>query len=135
MKNVKSIGAVLFCGKEFLLLKYLAGHWDFVKGHVEPGENEIQTLKRELEEETGINQIKLIPGFKEEISYFYKENKELVKKTAVFYLAESKQKEVRLSFEHNGYTWLNFNDALNLLTYKNSKEVLKKANETINSKI
>ena len=58
MIREKSCGAVVFLKKEeqtkYLLLNYAAGHWDFVKGNVEPNETEKETVLRELKEETAI---------------------------------------------------------------------------------
>ncbi len=31
-------------------------------------------------------------------------------------------------FEHTSYKWFNYEDALKILTFKNSKDILKKAN-------
>lgn len=64
----KSCGAIVFLkDKEVkcLLLHYEAGHWDFVKGNVEPNENEKETVIRELREETGITDAQFIEGFRE----------------------------------------------------------------------
>jgi bis(5'-nucleosidyl)-tetraphosphatase len=67
----KSCGAVIFINNQektrYLLLNYAAGHWDFVKGNVEPNEMEKQTVTRELQEETGITDAKFIDGFRESI--------------------------------------------------------------------
>jgi bis(5'-nucleosidyl)-tetraphosphatase len=38
----------------FLLLRNRRGYWGFPQGHKERGESEIQTLNREVNEETGI---------------------------------------------------------------------------------
>ncbi|RLG60142.1 MAG: diadenosine tetraphosphate hydrolase, partial [Candidatus Hydrothermarchaeota archaeon] len=43
----KSAGVIIFRRDEeikYLLLKYGYGHWDFVKGNIEKGENEIETI-------------------------------------------------------------------------------------------
>ena len=50
------------------------GHWDFPKGHIEKGEKIKDTIRREVEEETGLKDIKFIEGFKEWIKYFFKHN-------------------------------------------------------------
>jgi len=42
---------------EFLLLRNRRGFWGFPQGHKEKGESEIQTLIREVREETGIKAI------------------------------------------------------------------------------
>ena len=133
MPKEKSVGAVAFrVGEEeplFLLLHYGAGHWDFPKGHVEPGETEPQTMLRELEEETGITEVDVVEGFRKPTSYFFRSGGETVFKEVVFYLLESKTEKVRISHEHKGFKWLPFGDALRLITYKNSKDVLSAAND------
>jgi 8-oxo-dGTP pyrophosphatase MutT (NUDIX family)/DNA-binding CsgD family transcriptional regulator len=80
----KSIGAVVFRREDekvkFLLLRYLGGHWGFIKGHGENDEVNEETLRREAREETGITELKIVPGFLGREKYFYvakREEKEL----------------------------------------------------------
>jgi bis(5'-nucleosidyl)-tetraphosphatase len=130
MLHEKSCGAVVFfrgIQVDFLLLQYEAGHWDFVKGNVEPDESEIETVFRELQEETGIVATQTIDGFREGIQYFYRRQGETVQKEVIFYLIEADTEKVQLSFEHVGYVWLDYNEALEKLTFKNAKDVLKRA--------
>ena len=130
----KSCGIVLFCSDEFLLIQHPAkpngneGHWDFPKGHVEGSETEIETAKRELVEETGIVDFRIFAGFRHRIEYNFHKYNQLVAKEAIFFLAESNTKEVKLSSEHQNFVWLNSDLALNKLTYDNSKEVLAAVN-------
>ncbi len=137
MKKEKSAGAVIFIknkGIKYLLLHYPFGsrtrrnYWDFSKGHIEKNEKELNTAKREIKEETGLKNIKIVGGFKETIKYFFK-NKETIQKTVVFYLAEAERKEIILSSEHIGYKWLSFQKAVDLLSFENSKRILKKADK------
>ena len=135
----KSAGAIVFRRENgkiyYLLLHYPASekgfkdYWGFPKGHIEKGENPEETARREIEEETGLKDIKFIDGFKEWIKYFFKREGKNVFKIVTFFLAETSQKEVKLSFEHSGYEWLTFDEALERLTFRNSKEILKKANK------
>ena len=111
----------------YLLLQYEAGHWDFVKGNVEPNESEKDTVLRELKEETGIVATQTIEGFKEKIVYYYRRQGSTVYKEVVFFLIEAGTKKVTLSFEHVGFDWLNYERALEKLTFKNAKDVLQKA--------
>ncbi|MDI3502639.1 MAG: bis(5-nucleosidyl)-tetraphosphatase [Archaeoglobi archaeon] len=131
MRYERSAGAVIFRRNEgrvrYLLLHYPAGHWDFVKGNIEKGESEVETVRRETEEETGISRIKIFEGFREEISYKYRRDNELIHKEVVFYLAETDEEEVTLSYEHTGFKWLSYEDAMKTLTYENAREVLRKA--------
>jgi 8-oxo-dGTP pyrophosphatase MutT (NUDIX family) len=126
----KSCGAVVFRKNselEYLLLHYGAGHWDYVKGQVEPNETEKDTVVRELKEETSIEDAHFIEGFREEIGYFYRREGKTILKKVVFFLLEAKKSEVRLSYEHIGYEWLTFQKAMERLTFSNAKKVLTKA--------
>jgi len=143
----KSAGAVIFkreTNKIFYLLLHYPGvshraekdYWDFPKGHIEKGEKIEETVKREVFEETGLKDIKILPGFKETIKYFFKSGGKRILKFVTFFVAETKEKNVQISFEHIGYEWLPFEEAMERLTFKNAKEILKKANDFLkNSKI
>jgi len=134
----KSAGAVLFVREnkkiKYLLLKHSLGHWDFPKGNIEKGEKIEDTVRREIKEETGISRVVFISGFKHWIKYFYRLKGKTVFKIVTFLLAEAKTKKVKLSFEHVGYKWLDFNKAMKLLKFRNSKEILKMANEFLNKR-
>ena len=114
--------------KQFLLLNYPTGHWDFIKGGIEDGESLQQTAIRETREETGITDIEFIEGFKEEIEYFFRAENQNVHKKVIFFLAKTNSKNVTLSHEHLDSVWLNYNDALKKLTYDNAINLLKKSN-------
>jgi|Deesub1362A_J573_1020465.scaffolds.fasta_scaffold00115_70 8-oxo-dGTP pyrophosphatase MutT (NUDIX family) len=131
-----SAGAVVFKRNKdikFLLLNYESGHWDFPKGNVEKGEDKRETAIREIREETSLKNIKIIEGFENKISYFYKREGKTIYKEVTFYLAETTTDTVSLSYEHRDYVWLNYQDAIKKLTYKNAKETLKKAWEFLNA--
>jgi 8-oxo-dGTP pyrophosphatase MutT (NUDIX family) len=133
----KSAGAIIFYQErgtiKYLLLHYGAGHWDFPKGHIEKGESEEETLRREVFEETGIKQLEIIPQFRHTIQYFFKRENRTVKKFVTFYLAKVKNKKIKLSFEHTGYKWLSYRQAKRQLTFQNAKEILQKANRFLRS--
>jgi bis(5'-nucleosidyl)-tetraphosphatase len=133
MLREKSCGAVVFSIKsirtKYLLLNYEAGHWDFVKGNVEPNESEKETVIRELREETGVVDAQFVEGFKETIVYFYRRQGTTIRKEVVFFLIESYTEKVELSFEHIGYIWLDYQHAMEKLSFKNAKVVIQKAHE------
>ena len=151
MPKEKSAGAIIYRMENgmpyYLLLHYTPssegkkGQWGFAKGHVEEGETEIETAKREIAEETGIEELKIIPEFKKLEKYFFKKNYGLegeakekapwVFKLVVFFLAETKTKEIKISDEHMGFLWLPFGEAVKKTTFKNSKKLLEEANNFV----
>ena len=126
-----SAGIVLFRKEDskilFLLLHYPSGHWDFIKGKMEKGESTHETAIRETKEETGITDITFLENFEEWIKYEFQYQGELVRKKVVFFLAETKTKEVMISHEHLDYTWMDYNTSMEKTTFDNAKTVLTRA--------
>ena len=133
MFDEKSAGAILYLYNEdllrteYLLLHHTSGHWDFPKGNIELGEDGLQTARREIYEETGINDIEFVKGFISNVEYYYRRIDKLVHKLVSFYIAKTNTREVILSSEHDGYAWMEYDTAINQLTYKNAKQLLEKA--------
>lgn len=135
----KSAGTVIFRDGTsevmFLLLHYPGGHWDFVKGKIEPNEMPHQTVLREAKEETGLDDLEFINGFNESIEYDFQYNGKSIHKKVLFFLAKTKIKEIKISFEHKNFQWLNFEKALEKITYDNAKKVLIKANRFLSQSL
>ncbi|MFW9929740.1 MAG: bis(5'-nucleosyl)-tetraphosphatase [Candidatus Thorarchaeota archaeon] len=127
LKEEKSIAAIVYYQKEYLLLKYGLGHWEFVKGHIERDETEKDTIMRELEEETSITDASIIDGFSEKYDYYFTWGGNKIHKFVTCYLIKSNTQDVSLSYEHVGYKWLPFKSARKQLTYDNAKRILTKA--------
>ena len=119
----------------FLLLHYPGrrrsgrGYWDFPKGHVEAGENEEQTVRREVVEETGVKDLEFMKGFRQTIRYFFQTQEARIFKVVIFYLAKTKTKDVKVSFEHTGYQWATYGEAMSQLQFNNAKILLNKAHQ------
>ena len=129
----RSAGVILFrdeaAGRRFLLLDY-GRYWDYPKGHVEQGEDDRTAALRELAEETGIADAKLVEGFEHEIAYFFRHPaRGLVRKTVVFFLAYTTTEAVKLSHEHVGHAWASGEEAMGKLGFKSAKVVLAAAIE------
>jgi len=141
----KSVGAIVFritCGEiEFLFMKYRNGHWEFPRGKVEDNETEKDTMRREIEEETGISHLRLIDNFRETLRFSYKAHgQELIERTreknciyihkkAVFYLAEALDEDIVISHEHQMFQWLAFEEGYKKLTFQNAKNMLASAHK------
>ncbi|XP_040100005.1 bis(5'-nucleosyl)-tetraphosphatase [asymmetrical]-like [Oryx dammah] len=116
---------------EFLLLQASDGihHWTPPKGHVEPGESDLETALRETQEEAGIEaaQLTIIEGFRRELSYVAREKPKIV----IYWLAEVKDcdVEVRLSHEHQAYRWLELEDACQLAQFEEMKAALQEGHQ------
>jgi 8-oxo-dGTP pyrophosphatase MutT (NUDIX family) len=141
MKSEESVGCVMVyenhieeqAGKQnrkkalFLLMQSHRGDWNFVKGHRESGESDEETLRREIYEETGITDFKLV-GFVDKIKYrFLGKAGQSIRKEVWFYLALSDTMQVRLSPEHINFRWAEHEEATGLLTFQQSVSILEKA--------
>lgn len=125
-----SCGAVIYHRDKgtifYLLLKYPT-YWGFVKGMVEPGETEEQTINRESAEEAGLYDLKLMQRFREVQHYFYKFENQLIRKDAVYFIAKTESWKVKISHEHETYRWCTYEDALQLMKLRANRELLTKA--------
>ncbi len=139
MKNEKSAGAIIFYLKNgepfFLLLKY-TNYWGFVKGNIEAGEEKdiFGTVKRESKEEANLDDLRFLPKFKVEQQWFYTFKGERISKTAIFFLAEVSESDAantKISFEHEDFKWLNFDEAIKISKIKSNRDMLIRAKEVI----
>jgi len=122
---------------KFLILKHRRGHWSFAKGHKDKGETDYQTAKRELFEETGIDNAGFLSKkilLKE--SYNYERKKKRVMKSVGYFVAESEHRGVMIDGnEIIDFKWCTLAAGKKLITYKQSRKLLTKANKIIfNSK-
>ena len=135
----RAAGIVVFQKKlgliQYLLLRNLRGEWGFPKGGVKGGETLLETARRETREETGIEELEFQKGFEEQIQYSCQQNNKKFWKTVDYFLAFNKNEKVKLSPEHNEYLWLSYQAALDKIVFPNQKEILKKAQWRLSSKL
>lgn len=118
---------------QYLLLNY-GRHWDFAKGHVESGEDDLTAATRELREETGIADVRVVPAFQREVKYFFRDRKKgLIQKTVVFFLGQTQATatDIVISHEHEGFEFLPLEAAIKRITFPTAKQVLRHAEEAL----
>ena len=111
--------------------------WQGLSGGVEDDEELIDTVKREVYEETGIkvnNVIKLdtissIPGINVNKNFNYKNNIYVVYEYA--FGININDEDIKLSDEHEEYRWVNYEEAIKLLKYDSNKTALFELNERL----
>lgn len=121
---------------DFLLIYQKEKFRGFPKGHREAGESPEQTILRELKEETWISDCVLHSDHEPlEISYTFTHQNQKITKTAIFQLWKlSPESKNTITIDQNevlDYARCTYDQAIELLTHQNSKELLKKAYEII----
>ena len=116
----RAAGVVVFrrtgTGIYFLVLRAY-NNWDFPKGLVEPGEDQLAAAKRELKEETGLGGVDFPFGEEYRETLPYSGNK-----IARYYLGKTEEVEIELPVskelgrpEHHEYRWVTYDQAEELL--------------------
>jgi 8-oxo-dGTP diphosphatase len=79
--------------------------WDLPGGKMEFGETAEETLKREIYEELGIEikPIKVIDTW----NYMHNDNCQI---TGIIYFSEMETDKIRISEEHHGFDWIDFEE-------------------------
>ncbi|EMA50273.1 bis(5'-nucleosyl)-tetraphosphatase [Halococcus thailandensis] len=130
-----SAGAILFRDtrgrREYLLLKSRPGDWEFPKGGVEGEEELQQTAIREVTEESGISDFRLIDGFRREYDYVFQAGGETIHKTVHLFIAESAEASAELSHEHRDHQWRDYEQALNTITQDGPRDIFREAHDYI----
>jgi len=141
MKRETSAGGVVFRKRGkivyIMLIKDGRGRWALPKVHVERGETLQETAVREVGEETGVEKVEVL-GRIGEIRYFYTRKmpnapsvrhtpSETIFKTNTFFLMKTSQLKTKLSWEVQEVKWFTATEAIKMVEYKNSVDILNKA--------
>ena len=134
---VTAAGGVVFRDNKALVI-FRREHWDLPKGKVDKGENAEQAAVREVQEETGLQELELGPPLKDTWHiYTFKEKRIL--KTTHWFIMHTNQEELHLQHEEDieDAEWV---DPVSFLekpgpVYGNIKDVLTDACRQLNQSI
>ena len=123
-------------GIKSLLLYHGGNYWNFPKGKLEQSERGMDAAFREVKEETdlGKNDLILKDQFRITDKFFFFREKKRIFKIVIFYLAQSRKREVAVSMEHNGYGWFTYKEAMKIVKFQNLRNIIKKANDILKPK-
>ena len=113
---------------QFALILNSYNEWTFPKGHIEKGEKPEETAKREVGEEIGLGDLKII-NLIDKIDYWFKLKDILYHKFVYFYLMETasdSKLEAQVS-EIKKAVWMSGEEAEKNLKYKEDTPLLRKA--------
>jgi len=134
----KSIGIIIyrFIDEEikFLLIQHSAGHWAFPKGHPDKNETKLQTAKRELLEETGVEDVTLLSEkILLEDRYRFTGNKGvLIDKRVYYFIAKTDNDKVKIdNDEITDYKWCTIKESMEYLFHKETINLINKAYKII----
>ncbi len=131
MENIeeKACGCIIIDNGKVLLIQQTQGHWGFPKGHVEENETEVETATREVKEETNID-VEIDENKRYTMEYYTDKG---AYKQVVFYIAKKIGGEEKYQEEEIiDMRWVTLEEALKLLTYNNTIELLKEVIEKEN---
>ena len=124
MKKEKSCGCIIIKDNKVLLVyEKRREFWGFPKGHVEEGETEVETAKREVKEEVNLD-VEIEEDKKYEFGYVV-DNR--IEKTCVLFLAHPKTYNIKnqdTEIEHS--KWYNIEEALKILPFEDQRKALEK---------
>jgi 8-oxo-dGTP pyrophosphatase MutT (NUDIX family) len=129
-----SAGGVVFRREggitRFLLIRDSYRNWGFPKGHLEPGEPPAEAARREVTEETALDDL-VLHGPIKVIDWYFRFRGKTIHKYCHFFLFESKRGDPVPQVEE-GITecaWHPLEEALRTISYDNARDVLRRAAE------
>jgi len=137
----ESFGVILLRKQEYdvlvLLVQHIeqhGGHWAFPKGHKENGESDLGAAVRELEEETGIQQVSLLPSTRYEEHYNFITHNQRIEKKVTYFIGWVKDSTVTIQpSEIADCAWLSFEEAHQRLTFNEAKRILKEVQDALSA--
>src|SRR5213594_949111 len=116
----------------FLLIRDSYKNWGFPKGHLEAGEPPAEAARREVIEETGLDQL-VLHGPIKVIDWYFRFRGKTIHKFCHFFLFESRRGDPVPQADEGitACTWHPIADALETISYDNARQVLTQADEMV----
>jgi len=109
----------------FCLVRHADGHWGFPKGHLEAGESEREAARRELREETGIEEVEMVPNKMFTEQYTFELKGVSYNKTVTYFigLVKDASRTTLDDFKKEipEMRWLSYDEMLGTLTFLEGK--------------
>ncbi len=114
----------------FLLIRDSYKNWGFPKGHLERGEPPAEAARREVAEETGLEEL-LLHGPIKVIDWYFRFRGKTIHKYCHFFLFESRRGEPVPQVDEGitACVWNALDEALKTISYDNARDVLRRAAE------
>lgn len=112
-------------GIEILLIQDAKDRWTIPKGHIEEGESSKETAAREIGEETGLQEMKVL-NWLGKINFRYRRQQSLVLMTTEIFLVKALGDTDKLQPEDwmNGIKWFPANEALDKIEYEDIGKII-----------
>lgn len=121
----KCCGCIIFDDrKNVLLVKQNGGEWGFPKGHAEHDEDEDETARREIKEETNLN---VYIDTNKRYTMEYTTDKGKYKQVVLFIAKKIGGELTKQDDEIEELKWFDMYDVADILTFDNAKELYNKA--------
>lgn len=119
----------------YLLIQHRHGHhWGFPKGHVDGDETPEVTARRELFEEAGIDQVRLIPGYTTHDQYLVHTPAGKRPKRVTYFVGLVKHPTVRKQQEEiSDAHWFDYQTARLVIVSPSARRVLERAHKFLMS--
>lgn len=110
---------------EILLIQDAKDRWTIPKGHIEEGEQAKDTAKREIQEETGLESVRVY-NWLGKINFRYRRQNSLVLMTTDIFLVEALGDTDKLKPEDwmNGIKWFSTQEALDKIEYEDIEKII-----------
>ncbi len=110
---------------EILLIQDAKNRWTIPKGHIEDGETAKETAAREIGEETGLQEVKIL-NWLGKINFRYRRSSSLVLMTTEIFLVQAlgDTDDIKPEEWMNGIKWFDTNEALDKIAYDDISKLI-----------